>query len=223
MLFYSHKCFLSYFQRTHWSFLAFLIRNHHWCASPSHCRVPQYRRPSSQRELWAAGPDPGSALDQWKYSGLRWGPAAYHCVWVWCRSFLCQPADIVTLLWGQPLEQLYQRCNFYFTWHGPICQTLFGILTLPTRFFSPQASSRGPLPRVALLCPAGLSVFNLRSMLECWPARSAVTWRTQLSWCCASRGSITRSWWIKTSSQPVTTSPLDQWLMEMLYLMTLRS
>lgn len=118
MLFYSHKWFVSYFQRTCWSFSGFLIRNLHWCASPSLCRVPQYRRPSCQRELWAAGPDPSSALDQWKYSSLRWGPAAYHRVWFWCRSFLCQPADAVTLLWGQPLEQLYQRCNFFFylTW-----------------------------------------------------------------------------------------------------------
>lgn len=145
MLFYSNKWFSSYFQRICRSFSAFLMRNLHWCAFPSLCRVPQYRRPSCQRELWAAGPDPGSALDQWKYSGLRWGPAAYHRVWIWCRSFLCQPADTVTLLWGQPLEQLYQRCNFYFTWHGVICQTLFGILTLPAYFF-PRPFPEGHCP-----------------------------------------------------------------------------
>lgn len=73
------------------------------------CRLPEYRRPGSQRELRSVGPDPGPALDQREHCGLRRRPVAHHCVWLRRRSFLCQPAHVISLLRGQPLEQLHQR------------------------------------------------------------------------------------------------------------------
>lgn len=85
-----------------------------------------------------------------------------------------------------------------------------------------QACSRGRLPKVARLCPAGPSVFNQPNMPGCWPIRWVATWKTQWSLWYAFRENTTRSWWIKTSSQPATTLPLGLLLMEMWSQMTLR-
>lgn len=74
----------------------------------SFCRLPKHRRPGGQGKLRPAGPDPGSALDQREHCGLWWRPSAHHRLWLRCWRLLRQPADPVTLLRGQPLEQLHQ-------------------------------------------------------------------------------------------------------------------
>lgn len=61
-------------------------------------RVSKHRRPGSQGQLWAAGSNSSSQVDQRKHPGLQRRPEESDHFWLWRRSIMRQPAHALALL-----------------------------------------------------------------------------------------------------------------------------
>lgn len=61
-------------------------------------RVSEHRRPGGQGQLWPAGSNSGSAVDQRKHPGLQRRPKTSDHFWLWRRSVVRQPAHPLALL-----------------------------------------------------------------------------------------------------------------------------
>lgn len=86
-------------------------------------RFSEHWRSVCEGELWATGPDSGSAMAQREHRTLRRRPRENHHIWLWGWSLLRQPSHPVPSFWrfetliintkSHHLKQGHQKMNIY--------------------------------------------------------------------------------------------------------------